>query len=120
MGDIFLELTVANIHDTERQQELSFLVDTGATRAWIPREIAERLGIQEIGTIPLQLADGTVRELPYGYCLFDFGGESVAGNVVLGPTGSEPIAGTHLLQDFRLVIDMEHHTISRGRAMRAK
>ena len=120
MGDLYLELTVANVTDLEQQQEISFLVDTGATRAWIPQGIAEELGIQPAGTVPLELADGSIREIPYGFCLFDFGGETVAGNVVIGPPDCEPIVGTHVLQDFRVVIDMERHTISRGRAMRAK
>lgn len=120
MGDIYLELTVANIRDPERQQEIAFLVGTGATRAWIPQQIADDLGIQPAGTVPLELADGSIRELPYGFCLFDFGGETVAGNVVIGPPECEPIVGTHVLQDFRFVIDMEHHTISRSRAMKAK
>ena len=120
MGDIFLELTIANIHDLERQQEVSFLVDTGATRAWIPKAIADELGIEPEGTVSLELADGSQKELSYGFCLFDFGGETIAGNVVIGPPDCEPLVGTHVLQDFRLIIDMEHHTISRGRAMRAK
>ncbi len=120
MGDIYLELTIANIHEPERQREITFLVDTGATRAWIPQQVADDLGIQPAGTVPLELADGSVKELPYGFCLFDFGGETVAGNVVIGPPECEPIVGTHVLQDFRFIIDMERHTISRGRAMRAK
>jgi len=120
VGDLYLELTVANIQDPERQQEISFLVDTGATRAWIPQTVADALGIQPAGTVMLEMADGSVREFPYGFCLFDFGGETVAGNVVIGPPECEPVVGTHVLQDFRLVIDMERHTISRGRAMRAK
>jgi len=120
MGDVYLELTVANIHDLERQQEVSFLVDTGATRAWITQKIADDLDIEPAGTVSLELADGSIKELPYGFCLFDFGGETVAGNVVIGPPECEPIVGTHVLQDFRLIIDMERHTISRGRAMRAK
>ena len=107
MGDIYLELNIANIHDLERQKEISFLVDTGSTRAWIPKKIADELGIQPVGNVSLELADGSVKELPYGFCLFDFGGETVAGNVVLGPPACEPIVGTHVLQDFRLVIDME-------------
>ena len=120
MGDIYLELTIANIHDLERQKEISFLVDTGSTRAWIPNQIADELGIQQAGTVALELADGSVKELPYGFCLFDFGGERIAGNVVLGPPECEPIVGTHVLQDFRLVVDMERHTVSRARAMKAK
>jgi len=115
-----LELTIVNIQDRERQKEIAFLVDTGATRSWIPKSIADELGIQPAGTLTLELADGSVKELPYGFCLFDFGGETVAGNVVIGPPESEPIVGTHVLQDFRLVIDMERHTVSRRRAMKAK
>lgn len=120
MGDIYLEITVANLRDLEKQKEISFLVDTGATRAWIPKEIAEELEIEAIGEIPVELADGTIKELSYGHCIFDFGGEQAAGNIIIGPAGCEPLVGTHVLQDFRLIIDMEHHTISRGRAMRAK
>ena len=120
MGDIYLELTIANIHNTEQQKEISFLVDTGTTRAWIPKQVADELHIQPAGTVPLELADGSITELPYGFCLFDFGGETVAGNVVIGPPDCEPIVGTHVLQDFRVIIDMERHTVARARAMRAK
>ncbi len=120
MGDVYLELTIVNIHDLDRQQDVSFLVDTGATRAWIPHEIADDLGIEPAGNVSLELGGGSIKEFPYGFCLFDFGGETVAGNVVIGPSECEPIVGTHVLQDFRLIIDMERHTISRGRAMRAK
>lgn len=120
MGDIYLELTVSNISDPNLQQEVAFLVDTGATRAWIPQEIAEKLSISASGSIPLELADGSIKEYPYGFCFFTFGGETIAGNVIIGPSNIEPLAGTHILQDFRLVIDMDRHTISRGRAMRAK
>lgn len=120
MGEIYLELTIANIEDRRRQKELAFLVDTGATRAWIPQQIARELGIKKVGTISLELADGNVKKFSYGMCVFAFNGEIVAGNVIIGPPDIEPIVGTHVLQDFRLVIDLEHHTISRRRAMRAK
>ena len=120
MGEIYLELTVANPKDLERQKDISFLVATGATRAWIPQPVAKEIGIEPLGTIELELADGSSKEFPYGLCIFDFGGERVGGNVVIGPPESEPIVGTHVLQDFRLIIDMDRHTISRSRAMRAK
>lgn len=120
MSEIYLDLIIANIKDPERQQEVSFLVDTGATRAWVPQEIAEAIGIEPAGTVPLELADGTITERPYGFCLFTYNGETVAGNVVIGPPGSEPLVGTHVLQDFRLIVDLERHVVIRGRAMRAK
>lgn len=37
-----------------------------------------------------------------------------------GPPGCEPLVGTHVLQDFRLIVDLERHEVTRGRAMRAK
>ena len=120
MGEMYLDLNVTNINDMTRQAEISFFIDTGASRSWIPQEIADRLGIQALETLALELADGTVKEYPYGPCFFEFGGEIVAGNVVIGPPNSEPLAGTHVLQDFRLVIDVSTHTISRSRAMKAK
>ncbi|MEJ5330262.1 MAG: aspartyl protease family protein [Desulfobaccales bacterium] len=120
MGDIYLELIVSNLSDPGRQKEVSFLVDTGATRARLPEEIAAELAIQAVGTLPLELADGSVKDYPYGYCFFTFGEETVAGNVIIGPAGIEPLVGTHVLQDFRLIIDLERHTVSRSRALRAK
>ncbi len=44
-------------------------MDTGATRAWIPVEMAQALGVESAGTVPLELADGSVTERPYGFCL---------------------------------------------------
>lgn len=98
MSDIYLTLTIANIKDPECQQKVSFLVDTGATRAWISEEIAEAVGIEPAGTVPLELADGSITERPYGFCLVIYNGEVVAGNVVIGPPECEPLVGTHVLQ----------------------
>ena len=120
MGDIYLEFTIANIKNLEKQKEISFIVDTGSTRAWIPQEVAGELDIEPEGNVSLELADGSIKKYPYGFCLFDFGGERIAANVVIGPKKCEPIVGTHVLQEFRLVIDMEKHTVSRSRTMRAK
>ncbi len=120
MGEIYLDLTIANIEDRRRQKDVSFLVDTGASRAWIPQQLAKELGIKKIGTVALELANGQVKRFPYGSCWFAINGEIVAGNVVLGPPDIEPLVGTHVLQDFRLIIDMEHHTVARRRALKAK
>jgi predicted aspartyl protease len=123
MSEIYLELTIANIKDPECQQEVSFLVDTGATRAWVSKEIAEAVGIEPVGTVPLELADGSITKRPYGFCFFTYfthNEEIAAGNVVIGPPGCEPLVGTHVLQDFRLIVDLERHEVTRGRAMRAK
>ena len=96
------------------------MIDTGATRAWIPEEIADAVGIEPSGTVPLELADGSVAEQPYGFCLFGYDEDMMVENVVIGPSGCEPLAGNHVLQDFRLIVDLGRHEVSRSQAMRAK
>lgn len=120
MGDVYIGITVINDSDPEKQREVQFLPDTGATRAWIPEGIARELDIQPVGRVPLELADGDIREYPYGLCKFEYEGELVNGTVIIGPEGIEPIARTHVLQDFRLIVDLARQRIERARAMRAK
>ncbi len=120
MGDVYIDLTVINDRDPAKQRAVQFLADTGATRAWIPEDIAAELDIEPVGQVPLELANGDIQEYPYGLCKFEYEGELVNGTVVIGPEGIEPIAGTHVLQDFRLIVNVAHQTIQRVRAMRAK
>ena len=120
MGDIFIDITVINDSDLTKQREVHFLADTGATRAWIPTDIAKGLDIQEMGTVPIELANGYIDNLPYGLCKLEYEGEMINGTVIIGNEGIEPIAGTHLLEDFRLVLDMVHYTVTRSQAIRAK
>lgn len=120
MSEIYPNLTVRNIKDPNRQQEVSFLVDAGATRAWVSQEIADALGIEPAGTVRLELADGSGTARPYGFCLVVYDGEVVAADVVIGPPGCEPLAGTHVLQDFQMVVDLDRHEVIRRGAMRAK
>lgn len=120
MGDVYVEITVINDVDPEKQQEVQFLADTGATRAWIPKELADKLDIQPVGHVPLELANGRIEEHPYGLCKFEYEGELVNGTVVIGPEGIEPLVGTHVFQDFRLIVNVTDQTIERARAMRAK
>jgi clan AA aspartic protease len=47
-----------------RTLELEGLVDTGATSLVIPTEVAEALGLREVGRYPVRLADGSVRDFP--------------------------------------------------------
>ncbi|TEU12277.1 MAG: SIR2 family protein [Anaerolineales bacterium] len=115
---VTIDITVINDLDPEKRRTVRFLADKGVTRAWIPEDMAVELDIQPMGRVPVELTKGTVQEYPYGLCKFEYEGELVNGTVVIGPSGIEPIAGTHLLQDFRL--NVIHRTIRRARAMRAK
>lgn len=120
MGNLYLDLTIINDVDYNKQRQVAFLADTGATRAWIPQDSADALGIEAVGQVPLELANGDILSYPYGLCKFEYEGELINGTVIIGAAEIEPIAGTHVLQDFRLIPDMSHHTIRRARAIKAK
>lgn len=120
MSAVYIELVIANDTDVTRQKKVRFLADSGASRAWIDEETAEQLGIRESGRVPVELADGQIKEYPYGLCKFMYDGETVNGTVIIGPRGCEPLAGTHVLEDFRLNLDLQAHAIVRSKAMRAK
>ncbi|HEY3234389.1 MAG TPA: aspartyl protease family protein, partial [Polyangiaceae bacterium] len=47
-----------------RQIELDALVDTGATLLALPEEAVSALGLEQMDSRSVQLADGSVRELP--------------------------------------------------------
>lgn len=120
MSDIYVDLTIMNDANLEKQKQLPFLADTGATRAWISQTLARELDIKKVGTVPLELSDGKIKGYPYGLCKFEYDGELINGTVAIGPANVEPIAGTHVMQDFRIILDLAHHTVRRARAMKAK
>jgi len=41
------------------------LIDTGATTLVLPRSVAEKLGAEALGEMDVELADGSVRRVPY-------------------------------------------------------
>jgi hypothetical protein len=45
-----------------------------------------------------ELADGTVKEYPYGLVRIEFMGETTAGRVIFGAPGSEPILAVTALE----------------------
>src|SRR2546427_6980645 len=60
MFDVTVKL--ASLAAPGRTEEVSLLVDAGATLSWIPREILERLGVTAFSRLPFSLADGRVLE----------------------------------------------------------
>ena len=85
MDDVYINTTGINDSNPEKLREVQFLADTGATRAWIPKEIANELDIEPVGQVPFELADGKVKNHPYGLCKFEYEGGLVNATIVIGP-----------------------------------
>ncbi len=93
--------------------EAVFLVDTGAADCMVAGEHLERIGVRKEGKMSYELANGEVREYPYGLVRIEFMGETTAGRVVFGEAGCEPLLGVTALESVGIMVDPTTKTLKR-------
>ena len=113
MGLTRVTTKLTRIEAPGQSYEAIFLVDTGATDCMAPRDELDRLGVTREGKTSYELADGTVREYPFGLVRIEFMGETTAGRVIFGETGSEPLLGVTALESVGIMIDPANRTLRR-------
>lgn len=113
MGLTKVTTRLVNLTNRAKFYEEVFLVDTGATDSMAPRDEMEKLGIRKEGTMSYELADGTVKEYPFGLVRIEFMGETTAGRVIFGEPGSEPLLGVTALESVGIIVDPANKTLKR-------
>ena len=113
MGLTKVTTKLTNVTDPQRSYEALFLVDTGATDSMAPRDELEKVGIQQKGKMAYELADGTVKEYPFGLVRIEFMGETTAGRIIFGERGSEPLLGVTALESVGIMVDPANKTLKR-------
>jgi clan AA aspartic protease len=113
MGLTKVTARLVNLVKPTRFYEGIFLVDTGATDSMAPGDEMEKLGIRKEGKMSYELADGTVKEYPFGLVRIEFMGETTAGRVVFGEPGSEPLLGVTALESVGIMVDPANKTLRR-------
>jgi clan AA aspartic protease len=93
--------------------EAAFLVDTGATDCLAPAAKLLQIGVQPVGAMVYELADGTKHEYPFGLVEIRFMGEITAGRVIFGPDDVEPLLGITALESVGITIDPTSRTLKR-------
>ena len=93
--------------------EGDFLVDTGPTDCLAPAAKLRQIGVQPVGAMVCELADGTRHEYPFGLAEIRFMGEITAGRVIFGPDDAEPLLGTTALESVGITIDPASRTLKR-------
>jgi clan AA aspartic protease len=93
--------------------QADFLVDTGATDSMAPAGVLKQIGVQPVGTMVYELADGTKREYPFGLVQITFMGEITAGRVIFGPDTAEPVLGVTALESVGITVDPATRTLKR-------
>ena len=113
MGLAKVTTKLTSLMDSKRSFESLFLVDTGATDSMAPSDELEKLGVKQEGKMAYELADGTVKEYPFGLVRIEFMGETTAGRVVFGATGTEPLLGVTALESVGIMVDPTDKTLKR-------
>ncbi len=90
---------------TERGQlEVDALIDTGANRLLIPKDIAERLDVRPMFKVKAELADGSVREVDAGPIYIEIMGRGAPDWAAI-VEGCEVCVGAETLETLGLTVD---------------
>jgi len=93
--------------------EADFLVDAGATDSMAPANELEKIRVRKEGKMSYELADGTVKEYPFGLVRIEFMGETTAGRIIFGEAGSQPLLGVTALESVGIMVDPANKTLKR-------
>lgn len=113
MGLAKVTTKISGFTDSDRSYEAVFLVDTGATDSMVPADELEKIGVRKEGKMSYELANGTVKEYPYGLVRIEFMGETTAGRVIFGEVGSDPLLGVTALESVGIIVDPANKTLRR-------
>src|ERR1700741_373634 len=100
-----VKVKLANLAVPEKTEEVTLLVDTGATLSWIPRRILDKLGVKPLSRLPFTLADGRTLERETSAVLCTIDGRKAAVPVAFGEPGEESVLGATSLETLGLMVD---------------
>jgi len=90
MGLIHVTVSLTALGRANGPYEAEFLVDTGVTDSLVPGAELRRIGVEPVGKMAYELADGSLQEYPFGLVQISFVGEITAGRVMFGPDPGAP------------------------------
>ena len=105
MGLFEVKVKLASLATPTRAEEVSLLVDTGATLSWIPRDILDRIGVPVVSRLPFTLADGRTLERDTTAVLLTVDGRRAAVPVAFGEPGEESVLGATSLEILGFLVD---------------
>ena len=105
MGMFDVKAKVASLAAPAETEELSLLVDRGATLSWIPRDVLERLGVTPLSRLPFTLADGRRLDRDISAVLLTIDGRRAPVEVAFGEPGEEAVLGATALEGLGFMVD---------------
>src|SRR5260370_4819650 len=105
MGMFEVQVKLESLVTPDRQEEVSLLVDTGATLSWIPREVLQKLGAAPFSRRAFSLADGRELERDVTGVLLTIDGKKAAVTVAFGEPGEQAVLGATALESLGFLVD---------------
>lgn len=113
MGLTYVTVSLRSLKNSRPPYEAEFLVDTGASDSLAPSAALREAGIEPVGSMSYELADGSIKEYPFGLAVIEFFGDITAGRVIFGPDDVEPILGVTALESVGILVDPTNKTLKR-------
>jgi len=88
----------------DKSLDVVALIDTGATTLILPKNLAEKLGVQILGEMDVEMADGTVRRVKYGVVEVEVSGRRAPAFAAIVEKG-EVCVGVEVLERLGLAVD---------------
>lgn len=105
MGMFEVTVKLANLASPSRTEEVSLLVDTGATLSWIPKSVLGKLGVAPISRVAFSVADGRELERDVTGILLAIDGKKAAVTVAYGEPGEAAVLGATALESLGFLVD---------------
>ena len=125
MGEIVVDVELENLRDRNlfesgylaeeevRRVRIAAVADTGAVMLALPKDVVERLGIEEVGRINTTFADGRRGELPVaGGLTIHIGDRWTIARCIVLPQGSDPLIGQVIMEELDLIADCLNQTLA--------
>ncbi len=105
MGHVRVKIRIANPARRHEGVEVDdALVDTGATWTTVPRDIADRLGLDIVDQVRTETAAGEI-SVDHSFALLEYDGKQSVSDVLINDTLREVLVGVVTLEGLRLAVD---------------
>ena len=124
MGQIVVDVGLENSGDRElakagylretevRRTTVKAVADTGAVMLALPEDVVERLGVEVVGSVACNHADGRQGERPVaGALTVHIGDRWMPVNCVVVPAGADALVGQVVMEQLDLVADCVTRTL---------
>ena len=113
MGFVHVRVEVSNPAAPEMSEEITMLVDSGATLSVLPASLLDRLGIRREGTREFRGIDGHLTR-DTGIVRFTYKGVTAGVSVMLGVEDDPVVMGETALRVLGYQVDPVHHRLVRA------